>query len=140
MIWHPEKLPSINFVSSNVLFFLQVTDTPGLFDTNLDCNASREIARCLGMIVPGPHAIVVVLRLGMKFTEEEAKVIGEVRKMFGEQLARYLVIVFTHGEQLHNNLTGEDSSLEALKIKLADAPDSLKWFIEVRDVILINSC
>ena len=42
-----------------------VVDTPGLFDTQKTQIATcKEISQCVLAFCPGPHAIVLVLRLG----------------------------------------------------------------------------
>lgn len=87
------------------------------------------------MIAPGPHALVVVLRIDMKFTDEEAKAIDHVKEMFGEQLPRYLVIVFTHGELLSKSTDTENAESESFKKLLDESPDSLKKFVKVRYMI-----
>ncbi|XP_070176549.1 GTPase IMAP family member 9-like isoform X2 [Littorina saxatilis] len=100
---------------------LEVVDTPGFFDTELDKETiAQEIAKCFGIIAPGPHAIILVLRVGVRFTKEENKAVDEVYKVFGAHLLRYLVIVFTHGDILERSGEGN------MKAMLESAPDKLK--------------
>ena len=64
-------------------------DTPGVFDTHSDKDKiAKEIIKCLGVVAPGPHAIILVLRFGVRFTEEENKAVEEVNKV------RQLVLIF----------------------------------------------
>jgi hypothetical protein len=54
-------------------------DTPGLFDTAMEeKRIMDEIIKCLAVMSPGPHAIILVLRIGVKFTEEEVKAVEKV--------------------------------------------------------------
>ena len=63
---------------------LLVVDTPGLFDTKDSLNTTcREISRCVLASSPGPHAIILVLRLG-RHTEEEQKTVALVKYLFGK--------------------------------------------------------
>ena len=84
---------------------LLVVDTPGLFDTKETLNTTcREISQCVLASCPGPHAIVLVLRLG-HYTEEEQQTVELVKDLFGEAAMKYMIILFIHKEEL------EDQSL-----------------------------
>ncbi|KAK7489790.1 hypothetical protein BaRGS_00018972 [Batillaria attramentaria] len=92
---------------------------------------TTEIAKCLGIISPGPHAILVVVRIGMKFTAEEVKAVEQVRSIFGVQLLRYLVIVFTCGDVLakdYGAMGGDESA--AVKSMIDSSPDALKQLVK----------
>ena len=105
-------------------------DTPGLFDTSLNQETiTEEIAKCFGAIAPGPHAILLVIRIGVRFTDEENKAVEEVHKLFGMHLLRFLVIVFTHGDALEN--CGEREREAVLKDLLDKSPDKLKELVDV---------
>ena len=84
---------------------LLVVDTPGLFDTKENLNTTcTEICRCVLASCPGPHAIVLVLRLG-RYTEEEQQTVALIKALFGEAAMKYMIILFTRKEEL------EDQSL-----------------------------
>ena len=109
---------------------VQVVDTPGLFDTTRDQQTMmQEIAKCFGIISPGPHAILLVVRIGVKFTEEENKAVQEVHRLFGPQLLRFLVIIFTHGDMLGN--CDEPKREAALKKMLEEPPKTLRELVDV---------
>nr|XP_020770791.1 GTPase IMAP family member 8-like isoform X1 [Odocoileus virginianus texanus] len=84
---------------------LLVVDTPGLFDTKESLNTTcKEICRCVLASCPGPHAIVLVLRLG-RYTQEEQQTVALIKALFGEAAMKYVIILFTCKEEL------EDQSL-----------------------------
>ncbi|XP_005755777.2 GTPase IMAP family member 7-like, partial [Pundamilia nyererei] len=79
---------------------ISVVDTPGLFDTSLSEDAvKREISKCINMSAPGPHAILLVIRVGY-FSAEERDAVKKVEEIFGEGAWRYTMILFTHGDQI----------------------------------------
>uniref|UniRef100_A0ABI0NS00 GTPase, IMAP family member 7 n=1 Tax=Bos taurus TaxID=9913 RepID=A0ABI0NS00_BOVIN len=81
---------------------LLVVDTPGLFDTKDSLNTTcREISRCVLASCPGPHAIVLVLRLG-RHTQEEQQTVELVKNLFGKAAMKYMIILFTCKEELEN--------------------------------------
>ena len=86
---------------SDEVYDRQVTiiDTPGLFDTSLpEQTVKREIAKCINMSAPGPHAILLVIKVG-PFTNEEQDVVRQVEEIFGEDAWKYTIILFTQDEQ-----------------------------------------
>ncbi|GAB1290792.1 GTPase IMAP family member 9 [Apodemus speciosus] len=85
---------------------LLVVDTPGLFDTNETMKTTcSEISRCVLYSCPGPHAIILVLRLD-RYTEEEQNTVTLIKGLFGEAALKYMIVLFTRKEEL------EDQSLD----------------------------
>ncbi|CDQ89538.1 unnamed protein product [Oncorhynchus mykiss] len=74
-----------------------------------------EIVRSIYESSPGPHAFLIVLRVNDRFTEQEKKAIEILESLFGSGLAKYAIILFTHGDTLEGNgiekLIGENRDL-----------------------------
>ncbi|XP_076850348.1 GTPase IMAP family member 9-like [Brachyhypopomus gauderio] len=87
---------------------IQIIDTPGFFDTKLSSEKrNREILRCIIKCAPGPHAFVIVLKVG-RYTKHERETVEEITKSFGEEALKYAVVLFTFGDQLCEGQTIED--------------------------------
>ncbi|XP_050961787.1 GTPase IMAP family member 8 isoform X1 [Labeo rohita] len=79
---------------------ITVTDTPGLYDNKLsEEEVQTELLKCITYSSPGPHAFIIVIKVG-RFTEEEKNTIQELKEVFGEQIEKYTMILFTHKDQL----------------------------------------
>ena len=79
-----------------------------LFDTWLH-RGEREISKCINMSAPGPHAILLVIKLG-PFTAEERDAVWKVEEMFGEDAWKYTIILFTHGEKVTPDFKMEEEA------------------------------
>ena len=104
---------------------LLVVDTPGLFDTKDSLNTTcREISRCVLASSPGPHAIILVLRL-RRYTQEEQQTVALVKNLFGEAAMKYMIILFTHKDELEDQslsdfLKNQDVNLRSLVKECGD--------------------
>lgn len=77
-----------------------VVDTPGIFDTEVqDADTCKEIARCMVLTSPGPHALLLVIPLG-RYTPEEQRATEKVLEMFGERARKHMILLFTRKDDL----------------------------------------
>lgn len=103
-----------------------VVDTPGLFDTGMtNEDITAEILKCVGLSAPGPHAILLVVGIG-RFTQEENETVTLLRKMFGEDMMKYLIVVFTRKDDL-------DRGSKTIHQMVRDAPKCLQGIVNECD-------
>lgn len=87
---------------------ISVIDTPGLCDTSISQEElKKELVKCVELSVPGPHAFLLVLRVDVRFTDEEKKTVKLIQENFGEKATRYTIILFTRGDQLKSTTIEE---------------------------------
>uniref|UniRef100_A0A8C5DKM8 AIG1-type G domain-containing protein n=1 Tax=Gouania willdenowi TaxID=441366 RepID=A0A8C5DKM8_GOUWI len=84
---------------------LTLIDTPGLVNTEKsEEDLKSEIIRSIVECSPGPHAFLIVLKVATYGPQEE-EVITRIIQYFSEEVLKYSVIVFTHGDQLDEGTT-----------------------------------
>ncbi|XP_025085205.1 GTPase IMAP family member 4-like [Pomacea canaliculata] len=99
---------------------LEIIDSPGLFDTSRSLEAiGKAIVRAVACMHPGPHAFLYVVKIGQRFTEEEAGVFERLVALFDETLSQYTVVVFTGGD-------GLEAAGRSINEVLASAPAPLR--------------
>ncbi|XP_070779266.1 uncharacterized protein [Enoplosus armatus] len=78
-----------------------VVDMPGFGDTHLSAEQIHaEIAKCVSLSAPGPHAFLLVVPIG-RYTDNENQAACELTKIFGEDAVRHhTVVLFTRGDDL----------------------------------------
>uniref|UniRef100_A0A671NU95 AIG1-type G domain-containing protein n=1 Tax=Sinocyclocheilus anshuiensis TaxID=1608454 RepID=A0A671NU95_9TELE len=78
---------------------VSVIDTPGFFCTNLSQEQlSREFARSVYLSAPGVHAFLFVVPFG-RFTEQEEEILTGVQKVFGKDVLKHVILLFTYGDE-----------------------------------------
>ncbi len=79
---------------------VSVIDTPGFFDTTLPENMmAEEMAKSVFLSAPGSHAFLFVLPVD-RFTKQEVDVLAQIQMIFGEDVLKYLIILFTNGDDI----------------------------------------
>lgn len=80
---------------------LVVVDTPGIFDTIISNNeVAKEVGKSIVMSSPGPHAILLVINGSVRFTEEERQTVTLLKETFGDDVVKYMVVIFTREDQM----------------------------------------
>ncbi|RXN10866.1 GTPase IMAP family member 8-like protein [Labeo rohita] len=80
---------------------VSVVDTPPFFDTEMKPEElALEIAKCVYLSSPGPHAFLIVFPVNMRFTEHEQQIPQIIEMVFGQEVLKYCIILFTYGDQL----------------------------------------
>ncbi|KTF75087.1 hypothetical protein cypCar_00048341, partial [Cyprinus carpio] len=95
---------------------ITVVDTPGMFDTDISEEELliQKISKCINMTAPGPHAIILVIKVDM-FTEEEKHSVEKIRAIFGEEADKHTIVLFTHGDELTGSIEEFMEANEALQ-------------------------
>lgn len=73
----------------------------GLFDLSSAADfIGKEIVRCITLAEGGIHAVLLVLSVRGRLTEEERSTLWFLQTLFGSKIADYMIIVFTGGDEL----------------------------------------
>ncbi|XP_050961576.1 LOW QUALITY PROTEIN: GTPase IMAP family member 9-like [Labeo rohita] len=84
---------------------VSVVDTPGFFDTQMrPGKLVSKIGSSVYLSSPGPHAFLIVFPVNIRFTEHEQQISQQIKMMFGEEVLKYSIILFTHGDLLDEPL------------------------------------
>lgn len=79
-----------------------IVDTPGWFSAqNTPTSYQQEMLRSVSMCSPAPHAFLLVIPVGM-FTETDRVRIEENLTLFGEDVWKHTLVVFTWAEVLRD--------------------------------------
>uniref|UniRef100_A0A3Q4M9U7 AIG1-type G domain-containing protein n=1 Tax=Neolamprologus brichardi TaxID=32507 RepID=A0A3Q4M9U7_NEOBR len=79
---------------------LTVVDTPG-WEWYYPLNMKREIVCSVSLCPPGPHALLLTLRVD---TLVKAGHVREHLELLGEGVWRHTILLFTHGDQLREGV------------------------------------
>ncbi|XP_029385384.1 GTPase IMAP family member 4 [Echeneis naucrates] len=110
-----------------------VVDTPGWFSTqDTPPSYKEELVRGASLTPPGPHAFLLVIPVGM-FTEVDRARIEEHVSLFGENVWKHTIVVFTWAEVL------KKISIERY---IRREGKDLQWVLEKckRRYFVINNC
>ncbi|KAL1219713.1 Immune-associated nucleotide-binding protein 3 [Cardamine amara subsp. amara] len=93
---------------------INVIDTPGLFDLAVSAEyISKEIINCLTLAEGGLDVVVLVLSVKNRITQEEENTLSTLQVLFGSEIVKYLIVLFTGGDELEaNNQTLDDYFLQ----------------------------
>lgn len=83
---------------------ITVIDTPGLYDTSMNKGQLKhKIAQLFNHSGDGFHAILLVIKLCTRFTEEERNTVQWIKDNFGEEASKNTIVLFTNGDELEYN-------------------------------------
>ncbi|KAK9539839.1 hypothetical protein VZT92_002328 [Zoarces viviparus] len=112
---------------------VSVVDTPGVFDTALkEDQWKSELENCITLSEPGPHIFLIVMRLDVRFAEEEKNAIKWIKDNFGEEVSKYTLVLFTRGDMLNE-------STEDYIAKSAELQELIKSY-KGRYTVFDNEC
>ncbi|XP_041830321.1 immune-associated nucleotide-binding protein 8-like [Melanotaenia boesemani] len=80
---------------------VMVVDMPGFGDTHLSMEQTHaEIAKCVSLSAPGPHAFLLVVPIG-RYTDNENQAVCQLSSIFGEDaIFHHTVVIFSRGDDL----------------------------------------
>lgn len=100
-----------------------IVDTPGIFDTShTNEHTQEEICKCIAITSPGPHAFILVLSIS-RFTAEEQNSIEHFVRHFGENIYKYVIVLFTRKDDL-------DEDDKTLMSHIQSSPPELRNLIQ----------
>uniref|UniRef100_A0A8C1L118 AIG1-type G domain-containing protein n=1 Tax=Cyprinus carpio TaxID=7962 RepID=A0A8C1L118_CYPCA len=96
---------------------IKYIDTPGFFDTHGSEEQLRsEILRSIITFAPGPHAFLILLKV-QTYTVQEEEIVKKITETFGEDALKYVVVLFTHGDNLDEGQTIKEFVRENSKLQ-----------------------
>ncbi|XP_075881708.1 GTPase IMAP family member 8-like [Nelusetta ayraudi] len=61
--------------------------------------SQQDLYRCLSMVSPGPHVLLLVLQIG-NFTQEDENSLEVIKKYVGQKSEDFIFTIFTRGDEL----------------------------------------
>ncbi|TDH05326.1 hypothetical protein EPR50_G00143750 [Perca flavescens] len=86
--------------------WVTVVDAPGITDPTGN-QLYEGIMNWIAEASPGPHVFVIVVRIGSMFTAD-IKLFKLLKQLFGGDVPKYSMVLFTHGDKLKGGQSIED--------------------------------
>ncbi|XP_048039113.1 GTPase IMAP family member 7-like [Megalobrama amblycephala] len=84
-----------------------VVDTPGLYDKNMSNDkVIDEIIQGISLAAPGPHVFLLIISIG-RFTAEGRNIISLIQELFGDDVFRHMMVLFTRADDLEDRTVEE---------------------------------
>ncbi|XP_062399452.1 GTPase IMAP family member 8-like [Sardina pilchardus] len=123
---------------------VSVVDTPGWWKyLPAECNpewVKTELQRALTLDSKAPHAILLAVPADTTFPEEQRKITEDNMKMFGDDIWRHTMVLFTCGDRLtdtsiEEHIEGEGAPLQWLVEKCGNRYHVLSWYDKEEKVV-----
>lgn len=105
---------------------MTITDTPGWWKNLLVTESSsflrQELVLSMAHCAPGPHAVLLVVRLDTAYQEKHRRSATEHLELLGKDVWNHAMVVFTYGDRL------KDQTLEE-RIR-SEGESRLQWLVE----------
>ncbi|CAH2035278.1 unnamed protein product [Thlaspi arvense] len=76
----------------------------GLFDLSVSADyLSKEIINCLSMAEDGIHAVLFVLSVKNRISQDEESTLNTFQRIFESKILDYFIVVFTGGDELEED-------------------------------------
>ncbi|XP_076128461.1 uncharacterized protein LOC143109575 [Alosa pseudoharengus] len=91
-----------------------VVDTPGWSTNHVEntLDHNKELIQGLTLCCPGPHAFLLVLPTHMPFTDQQHRALEDHMVLFGEDVWKFTLVLFTYGDQLGDQTIEEHIMME----------------------------
>uniref|UniRef100_A0A673MQE3 AIG1-type G domain-containing protein n=1 Tax=Sinocyclocheilus rhinocerous TaxID=307959 RepID=A0A673MQE3_9TELE len=104
---------------------ITVIEAPGLWmDVPVEFSSEllkQEILLSVSLCVPGPHAVLLIIRVDIGFKENERKVLQGHLDLLGERVWSHTIVLFTYGDSLL------DTSIEQ---HIESEGQDLQWLLD----------
>lgn len=122
-LFHSRRSSVTECVKTSAIRFDQnifIVDTPGVCKSDTPhTNAviQKEILKSISFALPGPHAIVLVLS-NTNCNDDEHDVIPYFENLFGENIYKFLIILFTKKDHLDYKRKSLEDHIKSLPLNL----------------------
>ncbi|CAE5959178.1 unnamed protein product [Arabidopsis arenosa] len=83
---------------------INVIKTPGMFDLSVSEDfISKEIINCLTLVEEGIDAVLFVLSIRNRISQEEEYALNTLQRIFGSKIFEYMILLLTNGEKFEAN-------------------------------------
>lgn len=97
-----------------------IVDTPGVCKSDTpytNAKIQKEILKSICIASPGPHAIVLVLS-NTSYTDDEHSFIPYFEKLFGDDIYKFLIILFTREDYFDSKEMSLEDHIKSLPLNL----------------------
>ncbi|XP_063077036.1 GTPase IMAP family member 8-like [Engraulis encrasicolus] len=104
---------------------ITVVEAPGWWQNYTLVNTperdKREVVLSVSLCHPGPHALVLIIRVDVSFTESFRKAVQEHLEHLGERVWSHTIVMFTRGDHLGNT---------SIEQHIESEGEALQWVVD----------